>query len=66
MKSRVRALEVEVRRALVEAIVRTGDPLTFDTLLHAAKPDPDSVVCCEAMNGLGLLGEPRAPRDRSL
>ena len=53
-------LDVEVRRVLVEAIVRTGDPLAFDMLLHAAKNDPDSVVCCEAMNGLGLLGDPRA------
>ena len=54
------SLHVEVRRVLIEAIVRTGDPLAFDTLLHAAKHDPDSIVCCEAMNGLGILGDPRA------
>jgi len=48
------------RRALVAPLARTANPLAPSVLLEAVETDPDVETRCTAMQGLGLVGDPRA------
>ena len=49
----------ECRRALVAALARIADPSSFGILLQTLQ-EADLQTRCEAMQGLGLIGDPRA------
>jgi len=55
-----RAVVPEYRLALVSALAQIADAGTFDALLEVVRWDDDVDTRCLAMQGLGLIGDPRA------
>jgi HEAT repeat protein len=49
-----------LRRALLRSLARTADPRAFHVLLETVDKDPDPRARCEAIQGLGRIGNARA------
>lgn len=47
-------------QSIIESLARTGDPAGFEVLLQAVGSAEDRDTRCEAMQGLGLIGDSRA------
>lgn len=52
--------DLEARRSIVSALSRIADTQTYDLLLALVNTDPDLIIRCRAIQGLGMIGDPRA------
>ena len=54
------APDAETRRAIVSSLARVADASSFDLFLDIAQNDPDPETAYQAMQGLGMIGNPLA------
>ena len=54
------APDAETRRAIVSSLARVADASSFELFLDIAQNDPDLETAYQAMQGLGMIGNPLA------